>query len=381
MRRTGRVSSLALLVFGVLLVPSVADGAVAFRAAASSGTVAGGATTLSIAKPAGTQAGDVMLASLAAQGSGAITPPSGWTVVQDTPNGTTGRQASYVHVAGASEPTSYSWSLGTTRIASGGVLAYSGVDNSTPVDISGSASGGAGNAVAPSVITTAAGDEIVVPVTFRGGAAVTVTPAATLAERYDRSSGGAAGFVSTEAADTAQAAAGATGTKTAVPSAGTSLWIAHTIALKPAPAGSLSVSTPTSPSFSTTLTGSDQTASYTLPLSLGDTRGTGAGWNLQLTSTQFTAGASTLPATASSVTAASATCAGGTCTAPVNSVVYPVGVPAGAGPPSPARIFNAAAGSGTGNFTVTPTIGVTIPANADAGTYASTLTVTVVNGP
>lgn len=45
--------------------------------------------------------------------------------------------------------------------------------------------------------------------------------------------------------------------------------------------------------------------------------------------------------------------------------------------PLSAHFFNAAANTGIGTFTITPTIRVTLPAN----TYTSTLTTTLVSGP
>jgi hypothetical protein len=45
------------------------------------------------------------------------------------------------------------------------------------------------------------------------------------------------------------------------------------------------------------------------------------------------------------------------------------------------KLFNAAANTGMGRFTVTPTIGVAVPGNAYAGTYTSTVTVAAVSGP
>ena len=136
-----------------------------------------------------------------------------------------------------------------------------------------------------------------------------------------------------------------------------------------------------------TLNGADQTTSYALPLAVIDARGNGGGWNLTITSTQFTTGGAnpqTLPTSASTIAAAPAvSCtAGSTCTAPVNSVSYsPLVVPAGATAPNAVKFFSAAAGSGLGSFTITPTISVLIPANAYAGSYSSSVSVAVVSGP
>src|SRR5579863_1473602 len=56
-------------------------------------------------------------------------------------------------------------------------------------------------------------------------------------------------------------------------------------------AGSLTETGPTNTSATAvTLTGDDQTTSYTLGLTLVDARGSGAGWNLTITSTTFISG-------------------------------------------------------------------------------------------
>jgi hypothetical protein len=148
--------------------------------------------------------------------------------------------------------------------------------------------------------------------------------------------------------------------------------------------GSLSESTTATPSFSVTLDGTDKTASYTLPMTLVDARGTGAGWNVTVTSTQFSTGAggSTLSTSASSVQSVSSTCvSGSTCTSATNSVTYPLTVPAASTAPTAVKLFNAAANTGLGKFTVTPTVQVSVPANTFAGTYTSTVTLAVVTGP
>src|SRR3954462_428176 len=72
-------------------------------------------------------------------------------------------------------------------------------------------------------------------------------------------------------------------------------------------AGTLSISTSAAPSFSVTLDGTDKTGSYTVPTTVTDATGGGTGWNLTITSTQFTTGGGsphTLSTSASSLTGA-----------------------------------------------------------------------------
>jgi hypothetical protein len=149
-------------------------------------------------------------------------------------------------------------------------------------------------------------------------------------------------------------------------------------------AGSLGLSHGTTASIGTvTIDGSDQSVAFTLPLSITDARGNGSGWNATITSTSFTDGSGhTLAASASSVSNVTVACVnGGSCTNPTNAVTYGLSVPAGATAPTAVKLFNAAANTGMGRFTVTPSVSVSVPGNVFAGTYSSTVTVAVASGP
>jgi hypothetical protein len=153
-----------------------------------------------------------------------------------------------------------------------------------------------------------------------------------------------------------------------------------------AASGAFGLSSSAAPSFSLTLNGQDQHPTYTMDLAV-DNSALGltlAGWNLTISTTQFTTGGArpkTLSTSASSITGTTSRCAvlPVLCTSnPTNSVTYPIVLTAGA---APVKFFNAAATTGTGTFTVAPTVRVAIPANAYAGTYSSTLTMTLATGP
>jgi hypothetical protein len=361
-----------------LLVAAGRAGAAVSLVSATSAANAGGSSSETINKPGGVASGDVLVATITAAGTGAITPPSGWTVIKDTT--TTLRQTSYYRVAGSSEPSNWTWSLGSSRLASGGIAAYSGVNTNVPVDASATNSGTSGNAGVPSVTTHFAGDLVVAAVGYTGTWAFnSVTPGASTTERYDVANAG----TESEGADFIQATAGATPTKTATP-ATSGAWIAEAIALDPSTTAMLALSTAASPSFSASLPAGDQTPTYTLPLTVLDTRtGSAAGWNLTITSTEFSTGSGhTLATTASHAQSVASVCLGGaSCLSPTNAVTYPLSVPAGSTAPSAVKLANAAAGTGTGIFTITPTIGVTVPGNSFAGNYTATLTVALVSGP
>jgi hypothetical protein len=145
----------------------------------------------------------------------------------------------------------------------------------------------------------------------------------------------------------------------------------------------LSVAGIGSPSFPVVLNGVDQTKTYTLSESVIDARGlsTGGGWNLTITSTQFSDGAGhTFPANASTITGVNSSCgANSTCAKPTNGVANSnLSVPIS---PSTVPYFNAANATGLGTVTVDATVTVGVPANVFAGSYSSTVTVSIVAGP
>lgn len=148
--------------------------------------------------------------------------------------------------------------------------------------------------------------------------------------------------------------------------------------------GSLAMAASDAPTLTATLNGTNQTVTDTFLIDAKDNRGTGAGWKLQITSTQFSTGGATpktLSTTAASITGATVVCDAGTCTNPTNGITYPLTVPAGSTAPAAVSLYNAALDTGMGDFTVTPTFQVAVPANAYAGAYSSTVTLTIATAP
>ena len=101
------------------------------------------------------------------------------------------------------------------------------------------------------------------------------------------------------------------------------------------------------------------------------------GWNLTVSATNFSDGSAHTLAPGT-ITGVSAVCkAGNSCTAATSSgITYPLTVNGTA-----AKFFNAAVNTGLGKIDVTPTFAVSIPGNAYAGTYTSTVTLASVSGP
>jgi len=158
---------------------------------------------------------------------------------------------------------------------------------------------------------------------------------------------------------------------------------ASTTATATISAGTLNIVVPSTISFTDTLNGLNQTTTAGLAMDVQDATGSGAGWNITATATQFTSGGNTLATNSVTVGGAPTdTCdSGSTCTLATNSVAYPYALPAGSGPPTATKIFNAATATGMGNQTVTPTFTLAVPASATPAAYTSTWTISVVSGP
>jgi len=147
-------------------------------------------SSITIQRPSATVAGDVLVASVSARVSGttSIGAPSGWNLVRRD-SGTSGygnlTQAVYYKVAGALEPASYAWALGSSTSATGGILDAKGVDRVTPIDShSGAFVPYTRNPLAPSVRTTVAGDIVVG--FFAITASKSIRPPSGMTEEFDR---------------------------------------------------------------------------------------------------------------------------------------------------------------------------------------------------
>ena len=99
-------------------------------------------TTLTITKPSGTVDGDLLIAQIGTPGN-SINTPAGWTLIKIGSN--FGVSRLFSKQAGASEPATYSWTIGATSgtqdSASGGIMRISGHNPSNPVDLVNNRSG------------------------------------------------------------------------------------------------------------------------------------------------------------------------------------------------------------------------------------------------
>jgi Bacterial Ig domain len=164
-----------------------------------------------VTRPSGVAAGDLLLATLEIDAEPAtVTGPAGWTKLQDV-IGAPGTAMAYHtqvwwKVAGASEPASYTWTIGGTPWVDIGVLAYQNVNTASPIDVSAARDSGTTATPVTDSVTTTGPNELVVAlfVNFNSGS---WTAGSGMTRRYN--------FDSNVAQDVLQASAGPTGTKTA----------------------------------------------------------------------------------------------------------------------------------------------------------------------
>ncbi len=207
----------------------------------------GGATSLTISKPTGTNSTNLLVATIAVAGGSAenVTAPGGWTLIRRTDNSTVLSVLSYYKVAGGSEAGSYAWTISPSAKATGAIVRYSGVNTSSPIDLSsGNNSGGSSNSsVVANSVTTTGSAEVILGV-FGTAARTTFTPASGMTERVDVANGTSTNAGPTiEVASITQASAGSVGDKTAA-AAASGRWAAQQIAIKPTAVDTYGASVP-----------------------------------------------------------------------------------------------------------------------------------------
>ena len=198
-----------------------------------------GSSSLAITKPSGAAAGDVMTAQVTVRSTGAITPPAGWAQIGTTAQDAAGpiEQAVFWHLVDGTEasPITFTWAGGNAD-ASGGIVIYKGADPFVGFDasaVTSMTSGGTAaitNTAGLAVTTGAANEMLQAAYGVANGVTITQSAGQTIVREWTvPSTGGTkvtAGF-----SDAVQAAAGASGNKTAT-WVTSSLWAAHLYALK-----------------------------------------------------------------------------------------------------------------------------------------------------
>ncbi len=197
---------------------------------------------IDVDKPTGTAAGDLLIASFTSDGNRTLSPPDGsWVLIEGgggNPVDMTPSFGVWYKIAGAFEPSVYTFSGGSSSQLYIAVLRYDGHDPVSPINASAIAnSTGSSTPSAPDVTATVDGCKILrlfgaddddTPYTVPGG----------YTERYSGVSSTLPSSCGSAGADADQALAGATGTAAFSMSAPEE-WQAVTIAIAPASVGSL----------------------------------------------------------------------------------------------------------------------------------------------
>lgn len=192
---------------------------ITFRSAAA-GVNSNSQTSITVNKPSGTVQGDVMVAIVYWNANcGALTVPSGWISATERLQLTsaTGEWSNnvFMHykVAGASEPSSYTWTATNAVRSNAAISTFSGVSNSTPVNVSANSyvwsTGAPSAALSPNLTTTVNNAMLVLGTSLDQGSGGSFTPASGMTTAILTSGGnGPLGLFYS-----IQAASGSTGVK------------------------------------------------------------------------------------------------------------------------------------------------------------------------
>lgn len=264
-------------------------------------TSSGSGRSITIPMPSGVTSGDLLIATVSVRYHAAtVTPPSGWTLLQDTPqtngaascdSGTTAgiRTMTYYKVAGASESAAvfgYSSTCNDTGFGAGGVLRFSGVDTSSPVVTSAeSATASSTTHVAPAV-TPGIADTMLVTVHSYGSSRSWTTAPAGMTERVDQRSYNADNARGTMLGIYTESLSGtgSTGTRSATGAGDADYGATHSLVLRPV---TVSIGTP-----SAITEGNSGTQTLAFPVTLSTAIGSNVTVSFAAADATATAGAS-----------------------------------------------------------------------------------------
>ena len=187
-------------------------------------------STIVFTAPAGVTTGDLILVAFdLADPAATVTVPTGFTLVKDQLFNLNNKHAFvYQKDAGASEPSTYSFTASAGNIIRGFCAAYQSSGGGVAIDVS-SKNSGTGTSITATGVTTGYANETIV---FIGGFSITsstpniITPPSGMTERSESTPQHA------EWADVAFVGPGATGNKSASSSPTSAAWAAFLIALR-----------------------------------------------------------------------------------------------------------------------------------------------------
>src|SRR5579871_770256 len=400
-RRLGGAVALAVAAAAILVVvPPPQPASAAGPTLVQTGPLAtSGGTSLVLTLSSASTSGNLLIAVMSGFGSNSTpTVSGGWQSAITGSGGQSRRSAIFYYANNPGNISSVTFTFGSgTTFAAGQLMEWSGMATLSPVDVTARNSATSvasinvnGNQTSGNNTNTSYANEIEVAAfqeNLASGSTVTFTPGSgwTNIGNTGATSGTNQYTADYQTGLATDALPSETETSTVTSSA--TGWEAVIATFAPAPTctgGSLTLSTQSVQFNGDTLNGKDRniTTSNNPPtFTPSDQRGSGAGWNITLTSTQFTVSGHTIPTTATSLTSVQDTADAGTCVSPTTSVTYPITVPAGAGPPTAVEIYNAALNTGEGDSQLTLNFSMAVPASAYAGSYTSTWTFTIATGP
>ncbi|MBI3502200.1 MAG: T9SS type A sorting domain-containing protein [Bacteroidetes bacterium] len=144
-------------------------------------------TSVSLNRPGTVKQNDLMAVHLSAAntvtGSGA-TPPAGWTLIRFDLEASGIGSWLYYKIAGVSEASTYTFSVSSGINLMGNIMAYSGINTTTPLQTSAGASVPSGTSYTTPSITTTSDSELVIAF-YTSYQQTSFTPNANTNERYD----------------------------------------------------------------------------------------------------------------------------------------------------------------------------------------------------
>ena len=223
--------------------------AIAFENTGTNATTSGGQATLNIPKPTSTGIGDFLIAQVSAGGTDSgqhICPPAGWTSIRRTTQGSdVAIHTFYKFAASGDTPVAnYTFTVrpnvsctGTaqSRRMSGGIIRYTGVDTTTPVEAHSGNTGSSSTTLTASSVTASAGARVIGFYGLKKNTGLDPHAADGMTERLERFVSDGSG-PSSMAADLDNSTAGATGNKRATTNVA-EVWAAQLVSLKAAPSG------------------------------------------------------------------------------------------------------------------------------------------------
>ncbi|MCW3080323.1 T9SS type A sorting domain-containing protein [Segetibacter sp.] len=216
----------------------------------SQSTAPSGDKTLDVSKPASLQVGDVMIAAISVRpwNVNINGVPTGWVFVRNTAAGSTGeggdnQQSIYYKIVTATDllPTTtlYQWKFNQSEGSAGGIIAFSGVENSySPIDKHAGAPSGSGLTFSSPSINTTYPNEVVIGIHAYGSSGTWTNPVGAtfpMVQRVDIASRTVPNVygVSMEMSHGVKVTAGATGSVSATASNDAEVGVSQIIALMP----------------------------------------------------------------------------------------------------------------------------------------------------